>query len=120
MKLEIIKIHERGKPNEEFIELFVKETCNLNFYIIADNTYTGEMEISDKVRNTYWFRDYHVKKNDYIRLYTGNIKQSALKNNIGTYTHTFGWGLKKTIWNDIADCAVLFSLNGWTTSSYGG
>lgn len=118
MELQIIKIHEKGKPNEEFIEFFVKESCNLSLYILTDTTYKTNQNISNKLRNTYWFPDYNVSKGDCIILYTGTYNRSPHKNFLGSYTHYFAWELERTVWNNDKDCAVLFKIDEWVKSNY--
>lgn len=115
MTLELVQIHEQGKQNAEYVELKAVDTCNLQYYIVSDTTYTSETKISNKLRHIYWFAPKDVAKGDYIFLRTGQGQNTTHKNNAGTTTHVFYWGLKEPIWNNTGDAGILFTLKTWNT-----
>lgn len=119
MKIEIIKIIDRGLANKERLWLRVLANANLQYFIVFDTTYTFPDSISNLQRHAYWFKPKEVKAGDYVVLYTKQGTPSEQVNDNGTTTHFVYWGLDKTIWNDTGDCAVLFEVNSWQTSRQG-
>ena len=119
MKIEIVKILERGGANQERLWLKVISNTDLKYFIVFDTTYTAPNSISNLQRHAYWFKPKDVKAGDYVVLYTKKGTPSEVINENGTTTHFFYWGLDKTIWNDTGDCAVLFEVNSWQTSKQG-
>ncbi|GLH67742.1 hypothetical protein [Geothrix edaphica] len=115
MSLEIIKIHEQGKQDSEYIELRAVEKCDLKYYIVSDTTYTSETSISNKLRNIHWFSAKTVEKGDYIFLRTCKGANTSHKNQAGTTTHVIFWGLDKPVWNNTGDAGILFTLKTWNT-----
>ena len=116
MKVEIIKIIDRGLANMERLHLRVMADVDLVYFMVVDGIYLNPNEISSEVKNTHWFIPKKVKAGDYIVLYTCKGKPSTTKNNDGSTTHFFYWGLDKTLWNKPTDCAIVFELNNWQTS----
>ena len=115
MKLEIVKINNRGDQTQEYVTLRVLEDANLEFCLLTDTTYTDDTHISNKLRHLYWFSQKAVKKGDFVWLYTGKGTNTSRGNDSQTTTHIFYWGLSQPIWNNNADCAVLFEVNAWQT-----
>ncbi|MDD4993029.1 MAG: hypothetical protein PHR83_12430 [Paludibacter sp.] len=118
MKLEIIKIIDRGVAGKERLWLRVLAECDLSYFIVFDTVYTSQNSISNIQKNAYWFNSKKVKTGDYVILYTGRGTPSISTNNDGTINHFLYWGNDKTIWNKQGDCAVLFELNSWMTSKF--
>jgi len=119
MKIEIVKIIDRGLANKERLWLKVVANTNLQYYIVFDTTYTSPNSISNLQRHAYWFKSKEVKAGDYVVLYTKQGTPSEVVGENGTKTHFLFWGLDRTIWNDTGDCAVLFEVNSWQTSKQG-
>src|SRR5437763_16335917 len=113
MNLEIIKIHNHGDQNEEYVEFKATAACNLDHYIITDNTYTPDGHISNKLRHPFWFTSQNVRAGDYVFLYTKPGSSDSFQNKAGSTTYRFYWGVREPLWNDTGDCAVLFELNTW-------
>jgi hypothetical protein len=118
MKLEIIKIFERGIAQKERLSLRVLNETDLSFYVIIDTVYLSENSISSSQKHAYWFNPKKVKTGDYIVLYTGNGTPSESKNADGTTNYFLYWGLNNTIWNNKGDCAVVMEINTWKTSPF--
>jgi hypothetical protein len=118
MKIEIIQIVDRGIANKERLWLRVLGDCDLSHYIVLLTSYVSVNAISNLLRNAYWFNPKAVRSGDYVILYTGKGVTTTSKNNDGSTNHFVYWGLDKTIWNAINDCAVVTELNTWQTSKY--
>ncbi|ENG7518037.1 hypothetical protein ABVD55_001182 [Vibrio harveyi] len=116
MKLEIVKIQNKGKLNEEYVELKATSKCQLKYYMITDTTYTSENMISNKVRNTYRFAEKEVNKGDTVLLFSGKGKASSTNNVDSPNTHKLYWGLGKSVWNNEGDAAILFNIKSWKTT----
>lgn len=119
MKIEIVKILDRGVANKERLWLKVLANTSLKYFIVFDTTYTSENAISNIQRHAYWFKPKDVKAGDYVVLYTKQGVPSDQQNNDGSTTHFLYWGLERTVWNGRGDCAVLFEVNSWQTSKFG-
>ena len=118
MKLKIVKIIERGNAKDERLWLKVLQDADMSFYVVFDTTYSSENAISNLQRHAYWFESLKVKTGDNVVLYTRKGTYNKKANADGTMSHFLYWGLDHPIWNDTGDCAVLFEVNGWTTSQY--
>jgi len=108
MDIKIVKIHNQGGSEEEYVSLKVVNDCDTGEFILADTTYTSDGKISAKLRHTFWLPDEDVEAGDFIRIHTGIGKDRSASNTGGSTTHHFYWGLKKSVWNDDEDCAMLF------------
>lgn len=118
MKVEIVKIIDRGVAKDERLWLKVLQDTDMSFYVVFDTTYTSENTISNLQRHAYWFETLRVKSGDNVVLYTRKGKYNTKQNADGTTSHFLYWGLDRSIWNNTGDCAVVFEVNGWTTSQY--
>jgi len=115
MKLEIVKIHEKGKQDAEYVELKAKEACTLSDYILSDTTYISPTTISNKLRHVHWFTPKNLAKGDYVFLRTGNGVDTSHKNRAGTTTYVIYWGLGTPVWNNTGDAGILIEINDWQT-----
>jgi len=119
MKIEIVKIIDRGVANNERLWLKVLVNTNLSYFIVIDTIYTSPNSISNLPRHTHWFRPKEVRAGDSIVLYTRPGTPSETKNADGSTIHYLFWGLNTTVWNAPESCAVLFEVSTWQTSKYG-
>jgi hypothetical protein len=117
MKLKIRSIHEQGKAAEEYVLLDVVEDCSVEYFGLADTTYTGTSSISNKLRHFFWFPPKKVKKGELVVLRTGVGNDDSYKNAAGVTVHRFFWGLKSAVWNNTGDAAVLFDIRTWKTTT---
>ncbi len=115
MKLEIVTIADRGVANKERLHLRATADANLSYFIVFKSIITSPESVSSAPQNTYWFPGKFVKAGDHIVLYSGLGQPSESKNADGTNNHFFYWNIKNTIWNNTADCAVVFEVNTWQT-----
>lgn len=118
MKLQILRIIDRGVANRERLHLRVLEDTDLSFHIVFDTTYESFDAISNQQRHAYWFPPHSVQAGDHVVLFTGIGLQRSVVNRAGGQTHFFYWGLASTVWNKTGDCAVLFEVETWQTSPY--
>lgn len=118
MRLQIIRVLDRGVANKERLWLRVLADCDLSYFIVFDTTYTTANSISNIQRHAHWFRPKAVKSGDHVVLCTGKGTPTETRNNDGTINHFIYWGLDRTIWNRQGDCAVVFEVNSWQTSVY--
>lgn len=91
----------------------VQEDCNIGNYILADSTFLPDGSVSNAVRHTFWIPDKQGEKGDLISVWTKSGENTKTTNPGGATVHHFYWGLKRAIWNDEGDCAVLFELMTW-------
>lgn len=119
MKLEILKIIDRGVPNKERLWLKVLADCSLTYFAVIDTVYSTPNSISNSPKRTYWFDPKQVKVGDYVILYTCKGTPSESKNPDGSTNYFFYWNQANTLWNKPEDCAVLIELNGWQTTKLG-
>ncbi|WP_087138724.1 hypothetical protein [Brevundimonas diminuta] len=113
MNLKILSIYEKGNSSKEYVLLEVIADCNLDYYAIADTTYTGEGKISNRLRHFYWFASKAVNKGERLVLRTGKGKNDTYKTDAGKTVHRFFWGLGSPVWNDDGDAALLIQMKTW-------
>lgn len=105
--LKIQAINNPGDPEKEYVLLRVINDCNLEGYILFDNTYTDVHNLSNKERHFYAFKSLDVKKGQMIALYTKNGKYNltpeVFDNNLTYFCHNIFWGLGTHIWNTDGD-----------------
>jgi hypothetical protein len=116
MKLKILSIAGHGDQQHERVHLSVEQKCDLQYYQVADTTYTTPNTISNRVRHVHWFKPREVDAGDQLLLYTGVGDDTKQKMANGRYLHVLYWNLHKPIWNDTGDAAVLFELSSWKTT----
>lgn len=116
LKLKILAIHEQGDAPKEYVLLEATSDCDLDYYGLADTTYTSDGKISNRLRHFYWFPKTEVKKGERIVLRTGTGTNDSYTSSSGIKVHRFYWGLKTSIWNDDGDAAVLFNISTWKTT----
>lgn len=116
MKLKILSIHEQGDASKEYVLIEVIDDCDLDYYAIADTTYTSDGKISNKLRHFYWFPSTDVKKGERVVLRTGSGKNDQYTTDSGKKVYRFFWGLGSAVWNNDGDAAVLFEIKTWKTT----
>ncbi|MBL7706833.1 MAG: hypothetical protein JNM21_14900 [Taibaiella sp.] len=117
MKMKIKRVVDHGTLESERVELYSVENCQLHFYQVADTTYTNEGKISNKVRHVHWFLDAAINEGDEVWLYTKVGTNSTQSINGGKNTrYIHYWNLAQSVWNNSGDGAILFELEGWSTS----
>lgn len=117
MHIEINKIVDPGVLEKERVVLKVLIDDELGFYGAFKSKKTGEKTISSKVTATFWFPDRYVKKGDIVVLYSKRGVNTERKNNDGTTSFFFYWGMNEPIWNKSEDSVVLFKIDEWQYKS---
>src|ERR1035438_8638299 len=100
MKVQIVRIADRGSVNLERIHLTVLVDTNLCFFAILKTSYvTGNKAIVTTPTYTHWFPSHPVKAGDQVVLYTsGGTATSTLRPD-GHTDHFFFWGSPTAIFN---------------------
>lgn len=116
MTLKVVSIHGQGNATQEYVLLQASTDLSLEYYLLADTTYSSATTVSNKVRHTYWFPLKAVKAGELVVVCTGLGTDDSYLNSAGTKVHRFFWNLKTPVWNNTGDAAILFSLNTWATT----
>lgn len=116
MKMEIIKILDRGVLKDERLWLKVLNDTDLSFYIVLHTNYITLSSISSYHKHSFWFPPKKVKSGDYIIFYTRAGSPAESKNADGSTNYFIYWGLSNSVYNTNEDCAVLFEINTWKTT----
>ena len=130
MRLQIVRIADRGVANQERLHLRALADTNLQYFVVLHTVYqssagglvfpwTPSMLVNRFPLHTYWFGSRDVKAGDHILLYTGPGSESQEPTPDGHMNHFFRWGLPQTIWADANSCAVVMEIGQWETTPYG-
>lgn len=104
----------KGELAKECVWLHVREDiASLSNYILSDTTYTDDNSVSNELRHIFWFPDVAVQKGDWVALMTKDGTPRVMANKQGTNTHQLYWKLGRTVWNQVGDAAVLFTVSTW-------
>lgn len=114
MDLNYVRIDKRG-TGDEYILFKASEDCQLHDFLIHDDTFDSEGDLSNKLRHMYRFPRLNVKKGEYVALYVktsgkyflGKYK-SALK--IEHPCHILHWGANANIFNQDGDHLYLLKI----------
>ena len=110
MNLEFQRLGKKGE-DDEYILFHANEDCNLRDYLVHDDTFNADGEISNKLRHMYRFnRTVIAKKGEYVALY---VKQKGVytKGTIGSsICHLFYWGLDVSVFNNAGDHLYLLRI----------
>lgn len=99
MDIQILKVKDAGNIEDERIIFKVDNDCNINWYLIFDNTFDEDGRLSNVWRHLYIFPNLNVKAGDFIWLYTKSGTNFCRSNDSNTTTHLLYWGMQNTIWN---------------------
>lgn len=119
MNLVFKKIENKG-TEEEYLLFRAEKDCNLSNYLLHDDTFNADGELSNKLRHMYRFpRSVKVAKDEYVKLY---IKKKG-KYRLGEYgflkqspCHIFYWGLDTSVFNEDGDHLYLLRIAETSTS----
>lgn len=117
MNLKFQKIGEKGKE-DEYILFYAEDDCFLHNYLIHDDTFDADGDISNKLRHMYRFPYISIKKGQFVALYT----QKEGQYNLGSYTHNyikydchiFYWGTNTSVFNQEGDNLYLLLISQTT------
>ncbi|MDR6982506.1 hypothetical protein J2X32_001124 [Rheinheimera pacifica] len=113
MKLEIVSVKGAGILKEERVVLRANADTDIGDYLVADTTYQGEGQVSNKLRNIFWLPDKIVSARDLVVIYSKSGNDKTQENKSGTRTHFIYWDLNKTVWNKDEDAITLFHIKDW-------
>ena len=120
MKIEIIQILDRGKPESERLWLKATSDLDLMHYIVIKTVYLeNNTIISNLHTSSLWFASQKIKAGDSVVIYTKSGTKSKVQNADGSTTYFIYWGLTNPLWIKIEDCAVVLEVNSWITSQPG-
>lgn len=120
MKLQIVRIAERGLANKERLHLSVLQETNLSYYAVLLSRYVTSTSIANGNLAAFWFPNQPVRAGDQVVLFSGPGAQTSHPQPNGSTTYFFYWGLPNTVWNHHANCAVVIEAVNWITSPQGG
>jgi len=110
MNLEFKRIGKKGE-DDEYVLFYANEECNLCDYLVHDDTFNADGELSNKLRHMFRFnRNVVAKKGEYVALYVKRAG-SYSKGAIGTSVcHLFYWGLGVSVFNNAEDHLYLLKI----------
>jgi len=114
MKVTFRAIRDEGIQEKEGIVFEVKEQDEIGQYAVFRSVQLEGGKVSARVRNVFWFPDKKVNKGDLVVLYTKTGVQSEHKNDDGSISHFFYWGLGSPIWGDLNQVPILLVIAEWT------
>jgi hypothetical protein len=110
MELAIIKVTNDSTPEKEYIWMEVLEKTNLKYFIIWDNSYNVNGEITNQNQLFFKFPAYEVAKGDRVALYTSLKLSPKEQRQKGGTTHRFNWNLTECVWNNGKDKVHLLRI----------
>lgn len=113
MKIQIHSFIDKGKIQTERIALRASADCNLKFYCLHITFEISSGGFFNQPKHTYWFPPVEIKANDWIVIYAGQGTQSNKKNEDGSSSYFYYWGLNSAIFNKPEDTIVLAEVNTW-------
>lgn len=114
MNLEFSSIADAGNLNDERIALKATASFDLTRYaIFACGSTTDGKVAGGNIPSAFWFWSKNVSPGDFIVVYSKNGQTSEKKNNDGTTSHFFYWGLSSPIWVP-GRTPVIVETSTWT------
>lgn len=120
MSLRIINVLGRDSLTTERVVLRADADCDTGEYVLIDNTYAADGDLSNKERHPYVFPPRRVREGEIVRVYTRRRRESdadttpEVTNADGTtktpLNHNFFWGLRQKVWNHDQDSALLLRV----------
>jgi hypothetical protein len=89
-----------GKPEEEYVQIFVLQDVILSNYALVDRTFDEEGGISNEFRHIFVFPKISVDAGDVIYLHTGKGRNDSFIGDGGSTVHTLFWGADHCVWNN--------------------
>ena len=111
MHIAIDYIKDSGNLDKERIVFAVKNDEQLGKYLIAESVLLENARFSAKIKNIFWFPDQELKQGDVVVLYTKTGENNMNKNEDGSTTYFYYWGLSEPHLNDNKPCVVLFEAS---------
>lgn len=111
MNITIDYIKDSGNLDKERIVFAVKNDEQLGKYLIAESVLLDNLRFSGKIKNTFWFPDQEIKQGDIVVLYTKPGSSNISKNEDGSTSYFYYWGLSEPHLNEKKPCVVLFEAS---------
>ena len=111
MNIAIDYIKDSGNLDKERIVFAVKNDEQLGKYLIAESVLLEDSRFSAKIKNIFWFPDQELKQGDVIVLYTKQGNSNSTKNDDGSTTYFYYWGLLEPHLKENKPCVVLFETS---------
>jgi hypothetical protein len=112
MKLLFHSFIDKGNYSQERIALRVSDDCNIKFFLILLTEKVTD-QFFNQPSKTFWFPPKDVKKGDWVVLYTKSGVASDQKNEDGSTTFFYYWGIPTPIYNRPIDGIVVAALENW-------
>jgi hypothetical protein len=102
MALNLHSVVNASKPIEEIVWLEVTADINLAGHAIIDRTFNLDGKVTNEFRHIFMFPNLDVKKDDWIRVFTGRGSYSKIKidKKPNNYIHNLYWGSDICVYND--------------------
>ena len=113
MNIQIDYISDYGDIEKERIVLKVMSDTDLGKYLLATTNELQDSRISSKIQSVFWLPDQALKTGDRVVIYSKSGLKSNRKNDDGTITYFFYWGLPTSL-TTIKDCGVVLFETTWT------
>jgi hypothetical protein len=118
MNLEIVEVQNPSHNDDgvEKVYFYAKKGENLKNYLLYDNTFTDEDELSNKGQHAYRFPTFSVTEDCYIALWIGKGPRKgvpAIIHNKGKKVgtgHRFFWNRKASVINNTGDKLTLVKI----------
>ena len=120
MKIQVVRIADRGVPNHERLHLTVLQETNLSYYAVLLSRYVGPNGVASGSLPSFWFPSQVVVPGDQVILVSGIGTTTGRKEANGTTTHFYFWGNPNVIWQHPSSCAVVLELGNWAATLVGG
>lgn len=111
-EFQFFKIVREPKENEHIV-FRVLEDCNLSRFILMDNSYDEDGNVSNVHRHSFVLPNMNVGKGDFLRVYSHKGETKSFINKSQTITHEIYWGFEEevSIWNNDVDKAYIYKID---------
>jgi len=112
MRIQIKGIRDADDVTRERLVLQVTEPTDIGRYLVGRSEAVGENQVSNDLRQIFWFPDKPVRPGDLVILYS-KVGTANEKNNArGSTSHFFYWGKIAAVWDEVS-AAVLIRAADW-------
>ena len=115
MKIELIKIEDRGNKDKERLHFKVLSDIDLSHYAILDSSYTEPTRILAGQRPCYWFSPKKITAGNHVVVYSGTGKPSDEDRGNGITFHFLFRGSPTPLYSSPDACAVMLEIENWNT-----
>lgn len=113
MNLSVKHVRDKGNPDKERLVLDVEVSDELGRYLVLATTRLQGGSVSAQHHGAFWFPDGGVEAGDIVVLYTKRGSTNRRKNDDGSTSHFFYWGLDKSVWNTTRAAAAILLCSRW-------